>query len=212
MASRLNLDFFADTDCQDIPNLPGIYAFYLRAVSPGAVGLLELKPSSEAHAKRIRKRMAALVGKFLALSRTSHARGFVREIGRARHLTTSFEVSLQEQTTTDPITKLSMAIPEADLRAVLTLCGRISLFAQPIYVGITLDQTLNERYQQHRRDHSTEPAEMKTFGGRLQSQGFSWSDIVFGCMPTESRSLERNSMRFLEKYFQALTRPIFSKR
>lgn len=212
MAGRLSLEFFSDTDYRDIPSSPGIYAFYLRPISPTSVGLLETLPRSKDHAARVRRRFSTLIDKFITLSRTSHARGVIREVGRAGHLATNFSVALDESVPTDPISGLSATIPEADLRTALMLCGRISIFAQPIYVGIALEQTLRDRYEQHRRDHSSDSSDMNTFGGRLQSQGFAWSDVVFGCMATESRPLERGTMRFLEKYFQALTRPVFSKR
>lgn len=212
MTNRLRLDFYSEADARQIPTTPGIYAFYLRPLTPSSIGLLRPNPLSSDEAVKATSRMSGIMGRFFGVSRGDRAEGKIQDSSKASHLAMRFKVTLIEAPNLERLKRLPDRIPTTELREVLTLAGQVSLFAQPVYVGITLTQTLQQRYRQHQRDFLAEPPNAGTFGGRLQTSSFGWQDVTFGCMPTQPETLSPASMDFLEKYFQAIARPAFSKR
>ena len=212
MRNRFNLEFYAEADARSVPNAPGLYAFYVRPLTPPSLGLLNSSALTSEVAARVKRRMEAIARRFLTFAHTATATGQVVQAARASHLALRLDVSVERRPEVDRVAGLVHVIPEQELRDVLTLLGQVALFAQPVYVGITLNQTLADRYEQHRQDYMLEPSDSGTFGGRLRLNGFDWESIAFGCMPVEESELSGASLDFLERYFQALACPVLSIR
>jgi hypothetical protein len=212
VASGFSLQFYGEAETSRIPTTPGLYAFYLRPLTPSALGLLNTETPSPAKAAQVRKRVAAIATRFISLLRSGQLRGSVVDTSRAAHIATRMDVVAEQTPDLSKVQELSETVPDGDLRDVLALLGKISLFAQPVYVGITYDSTLATRYEQHRLDYYSEPIDQGTFGGRLNATGYEWRDVAFGCMPTSDLHISAKSLDFLEKYFQSLSCPVLSLR
>jgi hypothetical protein len=212
VASGFSLQFYGEADSSRIPTAPGLYAFYLRPLTPSALGLLDSGVPSPDKAIQVRKRIATMATRFITLLRSAQLRGKIVDNTRAAHIATRIDVVAEQTPDFGKVQDLSKNVPDADLRDVLALMGKISLLSQPVYVGITYDSTLAMRYEQHRQDYFAEPIDLGTFGGRLNATGYEWRDIAFGCMPTSDLQISAKSLEFLEKYFQSLSCPVLSIR
>lgn len=207
MKDVLHLQFYSEAESSRIPTAPGLYAFYLRPLTPSAFGLLQREAPNPDRAHQIRRRIAATAKRFIGLNRRAIAEGVVTDSSKASHVAMRLNARLEIAPDLQRIESLADAIPDVEIRDVLALLGRISLFSQPVYVGLTYDNTLAGRYEQHHQDHLAEPSSLATFGGRLRAAGFEWRHVVFGCMPTSGLAVSAKSLEFLEKYFQALSSP-----
>ncbi len=107
------------------------------------------------------------------------------------------------------LTKIA-AIPHDNFLSLLRLIEGISLFAQPIYVGITKKQTLYDRYLQHMSNYENETDE-GLFGCRLKKTEIDWDDLVFTCIPFKVGESNEVVLKLLEKYLQALSKPVSDK-
>jgi hypothetical protein len=101
-------------------------------------------------------------------------------------------------------------LPEDDVPAFIRVIESISIFLPPLYVGITLAQTLQSRYEQHKRDYSSGSSDT-TFGGRVSASGLAWNDLVLSVAPQPALRLSDISIEILEDYLQYFSRPKLGK-
>ncbi|MGX4730707.1 hypothetical protein [Pseudomonas corrugata] len=82
------------------------------------------------------------------------------------------------------------------------------LLQSPVYVGIAIEQTLQDRCLQHRSDFYN-GLNSSGFGSRLKKFGFEWTDLVFVASPSRAYG---NELREVEKAVQLLINPILGLR
>jgi len=181
----------------------GIYAFHLRLIRNARVGIgFGNDPQDIARAKAA---LAMLVRRVEDLELTGTFAGTLGEKesydAHGRNI---------ELTGVSPRTNyLGQQIADVDQEQIpsfVRTLEALSAFVPPLYVGIALKQTLQDRYKQHRRDYEAGPSD-RTFGGRIAAAGLDWTDLSYSCVPQETLRLNDTSIKSLENYIQFICRP-----
>ena len=181
---------------------PGFYAFHLRALRSATVGLRGRGPFQHATLTRARRNILAILDRMLALARAKTYEGGLYEVHTYhRHGTELRLTGGLAHTGYLRATVERMALD--DLPGFVSSVDALSTFLPPVYVGIVVEQTLLDRYQQHKSDHSRKTP--GTFGQRLADHGFHWSDVVFSCAP--QARVGTTAIRALEDYLHYFSRP-----
>lgn len=205
----MHYKIFADSISREIPKQQGVYAFFLDLISPGKIGLAGKGPWSEAILERARasllRRIRLQSQVFCAVELT----GNLAQSDKFGPVQTSFSLNARKAQSIDLAEEISGIASEA-IRDYAQLVHDTITFAQPIYVGIAYEQTLFERYLQHRTSHRGD-GELG-FGSRLRGMGIDWDDVVFACQSFESQSADRNLFRQVERTLHSITHPILSIR
>ena len=203
----IQLDNYDDSTAARIPSRPGIYAFYLRNISLAKFGIYHDREPDEKTIDNAKTLLERRVNRTVESFRQRHLSGQLAE-NRAIGL----KLDLVASETVKPGRLLNAdSIQSEDVVNLIDLLERTSVFHRPLYVGITSDRTLRERYKQHR--YAFDAATEDTFGGRLRGAGILWEEVVFRCVSTNSRSISNGQLlEATERYLLTLTEPIFSKR
>ena len=199
---------YAIDNFKKIPKKQGLYAFYLDLTSPVKIGLLGRGPFNECKLEVSKKILIKRVKKLINLVRSSTLEGHIREVGRGEHILRTYNLDATE-TYTGNLVNFLESIPLDSLLEYSQMTQKLSLFSQPIYVGITKDQTLYGRYTQHKNNYENSSDNSK-FGVRLKNSGFDWEDLVFGCVAFDVSSENSNILNILEKQLQAVANPPLS--
>ena len=193
----------------DIPFSPGIYAFRVKIVTPLRVGLIgnsNFDPKSlELAREKIINRLE-MVDNLLVMRKM---KGLAREKNKALHLSKSLKVKISESIAVEKQTLEKRLSENLDTYKLLQLLELVTLALPPLYVGITVDQTLSARYQQHRRDF--ESSRSQSFGGRISALGIRWSDLNFSAVSLSPKFVDKDLLEFAEYVLHALGKPIFSQ-
>jgi hypothetical protein len=200
---------FADARRDEIPRQQGVYAFFLDLVSPGKIGLAGRGPWSEetlALAKEALLRRLRLQLQVFSSVELTGSLEQADKYGPVRAVYAMTAAKLQTSEVAEGVERL----PIDAIRDYAQLVHETSAFAQPIYVGIAYDQTLSERYEQHRGSHRGEGD--AGFGARLRTLGIEWDDVVFACSPFVGQSGNGPLLRQVERTLHAAAHPILSIR
>lgn len=201
------LKTYCDSDSPDIPKKPGVYLFYLNAINRRALGLLGNAPFDEGKLNEARlnlKRRLKSIANFLT---SINLEGYLKETDRAEHLGKSLKLVGSYDSNFELINSIDK-IPAEDLPIFIKTCENLAVLMQPIYVGITYEQTLFERFRQHRNNYTCKVE--GTFGGRLKESGFEWVDIIYSCTAFNKTDMQRSSLEQLENYLQYYSKPMLS--
>ena len=185
------------------PNTGGIYAFHLRLIRNASVGLtgaVDSKLLDEA-----KERLKILVNWVSEVELSGAYHGHVAETGSYESHGRRVDLSGVLATSHYLVQQIENLKSE-DVPSFVRTLDALSTCFPPLYVGITLRQTLQDRYRQHKRDHESGPS-TQTFGGRAASIRLAWDDLVFSCASQEALRLSDESIRALENYIQFLCRP-----
>lgn len=183
---------------------PGVYAFHLRALRRASVGLTGKGPfendvlvAAKSNCERIFERILQLETQRTFSGSLSEPRSYPAH-GRIIDVSgqVAYTQSLRNKITT---------IPLHDIPGFVRGAEAIATLLPPLYVGITIEQSVQARYEQHKRDHSNR--KQSTFGGRLADQGFHWADILFSFVPQAALNIRGDTLKTLEDYIQLLARP-----
>jgi hypothetical protein len=118
--------------------------------------------------------------------------------------------------------------PTTDFKYVADVLTKCALLTTPIYIGITVNQTFNQRFEQHRSKYerlkskiatSSLPAKAVTkssdpydssgkFHERLVRRNIEFRDLIFACIPLNSSEISH--AKSIEKILQALINPSLS--
>lgn len=199
---------FTESLASRIPRAQGLYAFYLDLVSPGKLGLNGRGPWSRQQLERAKDVLLLRVKKQIALLRSVRLSGEVRELEKRDHLALRVKI-LGEETWATSLLEELQALPVTLVKDYAGLLRQSAIMIQPVYVGITKEQSLYERYRQHRRDHLVSTDQSK-FGVRLRNAGIDWDDLVFACIPFYRGQDQFQLLATLERHFQLLARPVLS--
>lgn len=196
---------FAISDRDKIPRSQGIYAFYLDLISPVKLGLIGRGDFSEESIGKARITLKRRVKKLLSFVRSSKLSGRIVEESKAYHLSEIYNIQAIEEPPTSVLESIDN-IPNALFYEYVCFLQTLVLFSQPVYVGITTDQTLFTRYNQHMNDYNGD-GDKNSFGLRLKQSGFDWDDIIFAC---KDITVEDNGiiLGIVEKYLQSISNPV----
>ena len=181
---------------------PGFYAFHLRALRAATVGLRGRGPFDHDVLTEARGNVLAILDRMLALAGAKTYQGDLHEShtyqrhGTVLRLTGGLAHTRYLHSTIE-----RMALK--DLPAFVASADALSTFLPPVYVGIVVEQTLLDRYGQHKLDHARKTP--GTFGQRLAEHGFHWSDVLFSCAP--QARVGPSAIRALEDYLHYFSRP-----
>ena len=203
--------YFDEKNRKQIPKDPGVYAFFVdfryvvRSVAPRPAGLINVK---DVLAKAVRANVCGNPPDFnLKVTKMT-------EFGSVYQVQATHAISVQDA---NPQLQKAAA---GQLARVLAKC---SLLARPVYVGITDQQTLYERYQQHRGKYNrlkkataagTIPTDRLRYsrGGklfhRLVKRQVEFRDLIFACVPLSTAEI--GYAEFVEKILHALAAPPLS--
>ena len=184
---------------------PGIYAFHLRAIRRATVGLRGRGPFDGDTLESAKRMCLDIVDRMLTMHASRPYTGHMKQLKLYDKHRTVVNVNGQLAYTNFLHDTVSQIDAGNVLEFIIGLEDTATLVA-PIYVGITTDQTLLERYRRHESNYMRRVR--GTFGNRLAQSGFSWSDIIFSC---SQRPLGAETMRSLENYLQFLSRPILGE-
>lgn len=201
---------FKSYDHTEIPDEPGIYAFRAKIVTPASVGLIGnsgFDIDSLLTARKMILKRLLMVDRLLS---SREMTGEATERDKSPYLAKILHLEIEEKITLDA-DDLSMRLDKFEDMNVFQLVKPLNLTTlalPPLYVGITVDQTLSTRYKQHQSDFDAN--QKRRFGGRVSQAGIRWSDLDFSaiCLPTSM--MDRNSMEFTEYILHALGKPLFS--
>lgn len=199
---------YTDADFNEIPRTQGLYAFYLDTISPTKVGLLGDGNFGDHQLERAKNNLISRIRKLIVFMRSSAFGGTIKGEEQSLHISRQFQLKAQEIPPLSVIDYIELLPPE-HIYSYLQLANHLALFAQPIYVGITKEQTLYDRYAQHKRDHESGNDTSK-YGVRLRMAGFDWDDVIFSCVEFRTVGEELQILSALEKHLQAISTPILS--
>lgn len=199
---------YADTEQANIPRTQGLYAFYLDTISPAKVGLLGRDRFDSEQLNRAKRNLILRMNKMISFMRTSSFSGTLGTSAQSPHIAQLFKLQAQEIPPLQ-VVELIEKMPIEFIHSYLKMANDLALFAQPVYVGITKEQTLYDRYCQHKSDYETE-VDARKFGGRLKIAGFDWDDVRFACAEFKHGADELQVLSLLEKHLQAVSMPILS--
>ncbi|WP_157652672.1 hypothetical protein [Burkholderia ubonensis] len=194
---------------EEIPESPGFYAFYLNVMTPQKVGLIGNRPALADERDVVGRNIVNRLGRVLKLFRNQKYKGMISTGQRGKHIVHRLVLDASEQAPVEIFEDVEKLNAEDQLMYLRYASG-LATFLHPIYVGITVEQTLKARYAQHRFDFDGVEKGALDFGSRVRASGFEWDDLVFSCIPFEGGGDPRRVLRLLEKQLQALARPVFS--
>lgn len=207
---QLDLHAYRESDVDEIPSLPGIYAFYLDLIGPGSCGIRAGQRVDVENHERIRANLRRRLSAFVSIFRNQTYLGDFSDTRRSDALKRTFELSAQERVPQGHLDDLDRLSNE-ELDYLLVLGKRATFFVQPLYVGIAVEQTLQQRYTQHFRAFQGAD-DTNVFGVRLRKAGIRWDDVLFVCVDLPIANISASGLSFLETQLHSLQPPIFSIR
>lgn len=192
---------------EDIPLVPGVYAYYVSFMSRRSLGLFQGECVASDDIQNAKRILEKKFKRYLALRKQRQYRGKIRDGARHGHLSPSYEVELEENFSELPLRAL-LAMKDKEFINALDMMESTLLLQPPVYVGIAVDQTLRDRCLQHKSDFEL-GSEGSSFGSRLRKMGLEWSDLIYVARASKSYGAE---LKEVEKAIQLLVNPILSLR
>lgn len=192
----------------DIPEAPGIYAFYISLIGPYSFGLRRGERVTETNAQHVRKALRQRLTRLRGVFRSSHLEGSLSDSVRSGPLQRVLVVVANECQSDLPEAAFEeMGIDE--LNGFLALGSKATFMLPPVYVGMTVDQTLRTRYLQHQASFASDK---NLFGPRIRAHRFVWDDMVFSFADLSPHEASSVPLHFLEAQIQAICPPPLSVR
>ena len=183
---------------------PGVYAFHLRAIRRASVGLRGKGPFAEKELMAARSNCVRILERILSLETKRMFRGHFSEPESYPGQGRAFDLTGQI-TYTHSLRNAIEGIPLRDIPGFVRSAETVATLLPPLYVGITIRQSVQERYEQHKNNHSNRRA--GTFGGRLATIGFHWGDVLFSFASQETLDIGNTTLGTLETFLHLLSRP-----
>lgn len=202
----MDIDVFQDLEWQEIPELPGLYAFFVATVDAQICDMVD-NANPRIHPETIQTTIHSRYRRTAALLRAHSWTGTLQSDRAAAHIIPPVGLTgknIMPDTAADFVSELDLV----ELRLVMQIMQATLFFARPAYVGMTSDQTLRDRYLQHRDAFFGGKC---GFGSRLRSHQIDWEMIRFVCIPVEQGTLSTATLRAVEKAVQSLAAPALSE-
>lgn len=204
------MELYSDLGADQIPEKPGIYAFFACMITPSIFGqegqMSESIPSETSESAR-----RILVKRYKELQGALYDReyfGSMRSPEIAGHIAPPIDLFGKDKPPKGVSERLQ-SIPNEDLYGFVLLLQSATIYSRPLYVGITKEQTLKDRYYQHKESYQ---AKTEGFGGRLRDAKIPWDTVRFCCSSFEYTDISYSSLGIAEDIVQSLSRPFLSKR
>lgn len=199
---------YSESESENIPAQPGLYAFFLNLVGPGNCGLRAGEHVSASNYTKIANNLDYRLQKLIPIFRKLELAGRVIESDKFGPLQRVFDFAGKE--TSPPLRAVTeIAATPSELESILVASKQTAFFLPPVYVGMTVDQTLGQRYRQHHAAYQSS-TELNVFGSRLRSAGIAWTDLLFACVPIGPRDASEIALRFVEQQLHVIHPPLFS--
>lgn len=199
---------FTESDSDDIPAQPGLYAFFLDLVGPGNCGLRAGEHVTALNFTKIANNLDYRLRRLIPIFRQLELSGRVIECDKFGPLQRAFDFTGTE--TSPPLRAVTeIAATPSELESILVAAKQTAFFLPPVYVGMTVDQTLGQRYRQHHAAYQNS-TELNVLGSRLRSAGIAWTDLLFACAPIGPRDASETALRFVEQQLHVIHPPVFS--
>lgn len=204
----MRFNTYTESTANQIPTTQGLYAFYLDLVSPAKIGLAGRGPWNETQLARAKLSLSRKTRQQIEVLRSMRATGELWETQKRDHLAFRLVITGEEVPSFGILEEIA-ALPLMLVRDYALLVRQCSIMMQPVYVGITKEQSLYGRYNQHKRDHLL-GNDAARFGVRLREFGIDWDDVIFACVQLERGQDNLDMLGVLERHFQLLARPALS--
>ncbi len=204
----MDLNTFTSYELTDIPNDPGIYSFRTKIVSLESVGLIGNSNFNDESLLRAKEKVRERLINIDNLYASRRLIGKAQEPSKTSHLAKTLLLEIDEDSSlvSDDLNKKLSNV--TDIYKLVKLLNILTLALPPLYVGITVDQTLAARYIQHQRDFDAKSK--GCFGGRVAQSGIRWTDLDFSAIRLPTSIIDRSCMEFAEYILHALNKPLFS--
>lgn len=180
----------------------GVYFLRMRFPSDYELGVYEGVPSD---LSRVISLCSGAIERAVALLIPDQLEGTLHEQGKASHLKVEYRVgagATRNHNVKELVeVLLSGPDPYLTLSTVLEMLRHFFNQLPPVYVGMTSQQSLADRLEQHLSGTSG-------LAERLAKHRIDWNELWYGYMPLEG--VESTEMRALEKMFQMIIRPPLS--
>lgn len=202
------LNYYSFDQSENIPSEPGVYSFLYNPYDPRALNIYVTEEPSENTVERAKESLSNKLQIYRTAQQTMRLQMECQVRSASDRVFGKFAGSLQ--------TDSSAREPDFDFGDnqtfidFLNLANSLSLLMQPLYCGITEEQTLRERYKQHRGDFDSKTP--GTFGGRLANYQFNWEDLLFLPVPSMGLARHNEAVRLLETQLITFSNAIFSNR
>lgn len=210
MRNKLAMKAYSIDDISIIPKNKGIYAFYMDIINPGKIGLIGNGNFDDSQLLRAKDLLLRKVSKYLSIARSDNLTGNLTDVGKSEYISRKYNINAIG-TNSNVLIDYLKDISLNDIYDYSILAETLSIFAQPIYVGITNSQTLHDRYKQHKYDFEYSKDRSK-FGCRVKEIELDWDELVFCCVELNNISDNSNLIKFAEKQLQSVSMPILSLR
>lgn len=208
MHNKQAMKKYSIDDVGNIPKNQGIYSFYLDLISPSKIGLIGSGDFDHLQLKRAKDLLLKKVTKYIKIARSDNLTGKMSETGKSDYITRMYSIiasGVSSQSFVDILSEL----PIENIYDYSVLSGMLSVFAQPIYVGISKEQTLYDRYLQHKYDFDNS-LDASKFGVRAKGLGLDLDELLFCCVEINDQSNNSTVTRMAEKQMQAVSMPLLS--
>ncbi|HBP1527448.1 hypothetical protein [Pseudomonas aeruginosa] len=179
----------------ELPSEAGVYGFFILLASRQRVGLLGGEPYSSDVLLNAKGNLERRLVKIQKLISSRVLDGMVREQNKSQDASDFYEVLLSQKSASNIVSAMDGAKIDS-LPKVVDALEKASLMASPIYCGMTSEQTLEQRYKQHKANFYGR-SDREVFGARLLRSGLSWDDLIFGCIPLSTGRLDIRSIERL---------------
>ncbi|WP_250537621.1 MULTISPECIES: hypothetical protein [unclassified Caballeronia] len=199
---------FTDAEAKDIPRLQGVYAFFLDLISPAKIGLAGKGPWDQSTLQKAKVALVRRAQRHMSIAHSIELQGMLAEADKTGPLQAAYSISARKKTSFTSAHELEQ-LALTSVREYAEIMHETATFSQPLYVGITYEQTLYERYVQHRAAFRSDLGTLG-FGGRVRDLELDWDDLLFCCKPLSHPTTDRSALRKAERHLHALTHPICS--
>lgn len=201
----MSMLWYSISDEIDIPHSPGLYGFSIILGSRQKAGLIGKHPFDQ---KTLITAKASLLRRLTRLENILASRsldGTLKETGKGNGVSEGYVITARQVALSSSIRLLESCDPQ-DVPILLDSLESLSTVPAPIYVGMAKEQTLNQRYFQHKTNfHSS--SERDSFGYRMKILGLRWDDFIYSCHPIAD---SKPPVRALESLLHALIKPPYS--
>lgn len=198
------------TSDRDIPELPGVYAFFVDILGPYTFGLRRGERVTPANWPKISEAIGHRFKNLRKLFREASYEGQIDETGKFGNVRSGLNIAAYAfipEFLPEDIEKLS----PTEANAYLSVAKKAQFFLPPIYVGVTYEQTLRDRYRQHELNFSSKISK-NIFGSRFKDSGFVWDDLIFAYADLRADELVAAPLKFLESQIHLINPPVLSSK
>jgi len=192
----------------EIPVEPGLYSFHLNMITMDKVGLIG---NSNFNKEKLQVAKINLLNRLDRIDKILNSRLFSGKlVEKEKNYYNSVSYGLSATSNHGLIMdQLKLKIEAAeDIVRVVKLLNRMCIILPPLYVGITINQTLKKRYNQHKSNFFKN--KNGSFGGRIAEANIRWDELIFSAVEIPTRLIDKEMLELCEDILHGLSKPIYS--